>query len=30
MTAGTLSGPYGSLVLNANGTYTYTLNPERR
>ena len=27
MTAGTLSGTYGSLVLNANGTYTYTLNP---
>ena len=21
------SGTYGSLVLNANGTYTYTLNP---
>ena len=27
VTAGTLSGTYGSLVLNANGTYTYTLNP---
>ncbi|MFQ2658133.1 retention module-containing protein, partial [Aeromonas caviae] len=24
VTAGTLSGTYGSLVLNANGTYTYT------
>ncbi|WP_270833573.1 retention module-containing protein [Aeromonas sp. QDB07] len=27
VTAGTLSGTYGSLVLNANGAYTYTLNP---
>ncbi|HHQ4940887.1 TPA: VCBS domain-containing protein, partial [Aeromonas veronii] len=27
VTAGTLPGTYGSLVLNANGTYTYTLNP---
>ncbi|WP_434662899.1 retention module-containing protein [Aeromonas sp. NJAU223] len=27
VTGGTLSGTYGSLVLNANGTYTYTLNP---
>ena len=27
VTAATLSGTYGSLVLNANGTYTYTLNP---
>ena len=27
VTAANLSGTYGSLVLNANGTYTYTLNP---
>ncbi|MCF5866429.1 type I secretion C-terminal target domain-containing protein [Aeromonas veronii] len=27
VTAGTLPGTYGSLVLNANGTYTYTLDP---
>jgi VCBS repeat-containing protein len=27
VTAGTLSGTYGSLVLNASSTYTYTLNP---
>ena len=26
ITAGTFSGTYGTLVLNANGTYTYTLN----
>ncbi|WP_192553079.1 retention module-containing protein [Pseudomonas sp. IzPS59] len=26
ITAGTLTGTYGTLVLNANGTYTYTLN----
>ncbi|MNB54858.1 Bifunctional hemolysin/adenylate cyclase precursor [compost metagenome] len=27
ITAGTFTGTYGTLVLNANGTYTYTLNP---
>ncbi|WP_085584946.1 retention module-containing protein [Pseudomonas sp. R25(2017)] len=27
ITAGTFVGTYGTLVLNANGTYTYTLNP---
>ncbi|WP_339454351.1 beta strand repeat-containing protein, partial [Pseudomonas sp. EA_5y_Pfl2_R50] len=27
VTAGTFTGTYGTLVLNANGTYTYTLNP---
>ncbi|MGY4015953.1 Ig-like domain-containing protein, partial [Aeromonas molluscorum] len=27
VTAANLNGTYGSLVLNANGTYTYTLNP---
>ena len=27
ISAGTFSGTYGTLVLNANGTYTYTLNP---
>ncbi|MEH8147457.1 retention module-containing protein, partial [Aeromonas veronii] len=27
VTAGTLTGTYGSLVLNANGSYTYTLDP---
>ncbi|MBZ9782381.1 retention module-containing protein [Pseudomonas sp. REP124] len=27
VTAGTFVGTYGTLVLNANGTYTYTLNP---
>ncbi|WP_234926152.1 retention module-containing protein, partial [Aeromonas veronii] len=27
VSAGTLPGTYGSLVLNANGTYTYTLDP---
>jgi VCBS repeat-containing protein len=27
VTAQTLTGTYGTLVLNANGTYTYTLNP---
>ncbi|MBS4079547.1 retention module-containing protein [Pseudomonas rustica] len=26
ITAGTFAGTYGTLVLNANGTYTYTLN----
>ncbi|WP_223522449.1 retention module-containing protein [Pseudomonas sp. A-B-26] len=26
ITAGTFTGTYGTLVLNANGTYTYTLN----
>ncbi|WP_420875219.1 Ig-like domain-containing protein [Pseudomonas baetica] len=26
VTAGTFTGTYGTLVLNANGTYTYTLN----
>ncbi|MGF0345013.1 retention module-containing protein, partial [Rhodococcus sp. IEGM1300] len=26
ITAGTFNGTYGTLVLNANGTYTYTLN----
>ncbi len=26
VTAGTFNGTYGTLVLNANGTYTYTLN----
>ena len=26
ITAGTFVGTYGTLVLNANGTYTYTLN----
>ncbi|KPN92160.1 retention module-containing protein [Pseudomonas nunensis] len=26
ITAGTFTGNYGTLVLNANGTYTYTLN----
>ncbi|MCF4995069.1 retention module-containing protein [Pseudomonas syringae] len=25
---GTFTGTYGTLVLNANGTYTYTLNPD--
>ncbi|MFS2200897.1 retention module-containing protein, partial [Pseudomonas sp. Pseusp3] len=27
ITPGTFTGTYGTLVLNANGTYTYTLNP---
>jgi VCBS repeat-containing protein len=27
ITPGTFVGTYGTLVLNANGTYTYTLNP---
>ncbi|WP_095049305.1 retention module-containing protein [Pseudomonas sp. Irchel s3h9] len=27
ITAGTFTGTYGTLLLNANGTYTYTLNP---
>jgi len=27
ISAGTFTGTYGTLVLNANGTYTYTLNP---
>ena len=27
ITPGTFIGTYGTLVLNANGTYTYTLNP---
>ncbi|WP_367256307.1 retention module-containing protein [Pseudomonas sp. stari2] len=27
ITAGTFTGTYGTLVLNANGTYTYTVNP---
>ncbi|WP_447837461.1 retention module-containing protein [Aeromonas salmonicida] len=27
VTAGTLTGTYGSLVLGADGSYTYTLNP---
>ncbi|MEH8177653.1 Ig-like domain-containing protein, partial [Aeromonas veronii] len=27
VSAGTLPGIYGSLVLNANGSYTYTLDP---
>ncbi|MGZ9666995.1 retention module-containing protein [Pseudomonas sp. GNP014] len=27
VTPGTFTGTYGTLVLNANGTYTYTLNP---
>ena len=27
ITATTLAGTYGTLVLNANGSYTYTLNP---
>jgi VCBS repeat-containing protein len=27
ITPATLNGTYGTLVLNANGTYTYTLNP---
>ncbi|MGY2437181.1 VCBS domain-containing protein, partial [Escherichia coli] len=27
VTAANLVGTYGSLVLNPNGTYTYTLNP---
>ncbi|KAF0863532.1 retention module-containing protein [Pseudomonas sp. LD120] len=27
VTAGTFTGTYGTLVLNANGSYTYTLNP---
>ncbi|PCR93981.1 type I secretion target, partial [Pseudomonas fluorescens] len=27
ITAGTFIGTYGTLVLNANGTYTYTVNP---
>ncbi|MBV7481313.1 VCBS domain-containing protein, partial [Pseudomonas sp. PDM31] len=26
ITPGTFNGTYGTLVLNANGTYTYTLN----
>ncbi|WP_347904677.1 retention module-containing protein [Pseudomonas purpurea] len=27
VTAGTFTGTYGTLVLNANGTYTYTVHP---
>ncbi|PBJ21610.1 Bifunctional hemolysin/adenylate cyclase precursor [Pseudomonas sp. ACN8] len=28
VTPGTFTGTYGTLVLNANGTYTYTLDPD--